>query len=363
VNKLFLLPILIFGYSAFAQQQKALTEKQLFASMDANAKEFLKESKANSVSIGIIKDGKTYTRHYGEIDRGKGNKANNSTLFEVASITKLFTGALMAKAVLDGKIKLDDDIRKYINGSYPNLEYKGTPITIKDLVSLKTGFSSDLPDKTELLKIKNDSVPFKIKKLEESYTKEHFFNDLKLIKLDTLPGKVYKYNNGSVQLAAHILENVYHKSYETLLKENILSPLNLKGTKLQTNRNEHIANGYNENGILMPNMSNTLWNSSGSLKSTLSDLTKFLRFELNQKNVIVKESQRDLLNNKNYWNGYFWDEVTDNHNGRNSRKHGGAFGTQNLFWVFPNYNIGISIITNQSGDKTYLNLYNAVQGL
>ncbi len=363
MNKLFLLPILIFGYSAFAQQQKALTEKQLFASMDANAKEFLKESKANSVSIGIIKDGKTYTRHYGEIDRGKGNKANNSTLFEVASITKLFTGALMAKAVLDGKIKLDDDIRKYINGSYPNLEYKGTPITIKDLVSLKTGFSSDLPDKTELLKIKNDSVPFKIKKLEESYTKEHFFNDLKLIKLDTLPGKVYKYNNGSVQLAAHILENVYHKSYETLLKENILSPLNLKGTKLQTNRNEHIANGYNENGILMPNMSNTLWNSSGSLKSTLSDLTKFLRFELNQKNVIVKESQRDLLNNKNYWNGYFWDEVTDNHNGRNSRKHGGAFGTQNLFWVFPNYNIGISIITNQSGDKTYLNLYNAVQGL
>ena len=119
---------MIFGFSAFAQ--KTVTEKQIYTAMDAQAELFLKESKGNSFSIGIVKDGKTYTRHYGEIDKGKGNKANNSTLFEVASVTKLFTGTLMAKAVLDGKISLDDDIRKYITGSYPNLQFNGTPVTI-----------------------------------------------------------------------------------------------------------------------------------------------------------------------------------------------------------------------------------------
>lgn len=363
MKKISLIIILFLSLNAFAQQQKPINDKQIYEIMDIQAKEFLKASKANSFSIGIVKDGKTYTRHYGEIDKGKGNRANNSTLFEIASITKLFTGILMAKAVLDGKIKLDDDIRKYITGSYPNLQYKGTPVTIKDLVSLKSGFASDLPNRKELLKVKNDSLVFKLKKLDEDYTKEKFFSDLKSMKLDTLPGKVYNYNNGTLQLTAHILENVYGKSYETLVKENVLIPLHLKNTKLYTGQNEIIAHGYNENNVLMPYIPSSLWNSAGYMKSTLSDLTQFLQFELDQKNAVVQESQRDLLNNKNYWNGYFWDEVAINYNGRNARKHGGAFGTQNLFWVYPDYNIGISIITNLSGDHTYGYLYNTVQNL
>ncbi|EJL71496.1 serine hydrolase [Chryseobacterium populi] len=361
MKKLLSIIFLISGFSAFAQ--KTITEKQIYASMNAQAEKFLKETKANSFSIGIVKDGKTYTRHYGEIDKGKGNKANNSTLFEIASITKLFTGALIAKAVLDGKIKLNDDIRKYITGSYPNLEFKGISVTIKDLVSLKSGFNKDLPDRSELFQNRNDSIAFKIEKLEKSYTKEQFFNDLKAIKVETVPGTVYNYNNGTLQLSAHILENVYGKSYETLLKENLISPLKLAHTKLHINQNETIANGYDENGVMMPFLPYSLWGAQGYLKSTLTDLTTFLKFELDKKSPLVQESQRDLLNNKNYWNAYFWDEVTINHNGRNARKHGGAFGTQNLFWVFPDYDMGISVITNQSGDNTYGNLYNSVQYL
>ncbi|WP_426480584.1 serine hydrolase [Chryseobacterium sp. R2ACT005] len=361
MKKLLCIVLLISGFYAFAQ--KILTEKQIFTSMDAQAEIFLKATKANSFSIGIVKDGKTYTKHYGEIDKGKGNKANNSTLFEIASITKLFTGTLMAKAVLDGKVSLDDDIRKYITGSYPNLQFNGTPVKIKGLVSLKSGFNKDLPDKSELLKERNDSTAFKIEKLEKAYTKEQFFKDLKSIKVETLPGTVYNYNNGTLQLTAHILENVYGKSYETLLKENILIPLKLNNTTLHINKNETIANGYDGNGNLMPFLPYSLWGSQSYLKSTLTDLTTFLKFELDKKNSLVQESQRDLLNNKNYWNAYFWDEVTINHNGRNARKHGGAFGTQNLFWVFPDYNIGISVITNQGGENTYGNLYNAVQYL
>ncbi len=353
--------ILIFGFSAFAQ--KTVTEKQIYTAMDAQAELFLKESKANSFSIGIVKEGKNYTKHYGEIDKGKGNKADNFTLFEIASVTKLFTGTLVAKAVLDGKISLDDDIRKYITGSYPNLQFNGTPVTIKDLVSLKSGFNKDLPDRSEVMKVRNDSTAFKVEKLEKAYTKEQFFKDLKSIKIQTLPGTVYNYNNGTLQLTAHILENVYGKSYETLLKENILIPLKLNHTKLHINQNEIIANGYDGKGVLMPFLPYSLWGAQGYLKSSLSDLTTFLKFELDTKNPLVQESQRDLLNNKNYWNAHFWDEVTVNHNGRNARKHGGAFGTQNLFWVFPDYNVGISVITNQGGENTYGNLYNAVQNL
>lgn len=331
--------------------------------MDAHAAAFLKASKANSVSIGIVKDGKTYTRHYGELDKGKKNRPNNTTLYEIASITKLFTGLLMAQAVLDGKVSLNDDIRKYISGSYPNLEFKGTPVTIKDLVSLKSGFGSDLPDLTEIFKGNFDHVPFRIKALEESYSREQFMKEMKLIRLDTFPGKVYRYNNGSVQLAAHMLENIYGKSYEALLKEYIFDPLHLHNTKLFLDPKDSLARGYNENNLLMPSLPNSLWNASGSLKSTLDDLLKFMQFELDSSNAVVKESQRDLLNNKTSWNGYFWDEVTTGPDGRNARKHGGAFAFQNMFWIFPDKHLGISVITNISAMPTAGQLHEVVKAL
>ncbi|MBF4516040.1 serine hydrolase [Flavobacterium sp. ANB] len=363
MKKSIIIILMGISFSCFSQQKMAtFSEKEILALMDKNAAVLLENSKSNSVSIGIVKDGKTYTKHYGEIDKGKSNQANNNTVFEVASITKLFTGLLMAQAVLEHKINLDDDIRKFITGSYPNLEYQGKPIRIKDLVSFKSGFSKDLPDTSELRKTQNDSSYIGFKKLDESYTREKFFEDLKAMKLDTLPGTKFKYSNGSVQLAAHILENVYHKSYETLLKENILSKLNMKSTALNVSKNTVIANGYNGTK-LMPTISDNLWGAAGYLKSTLGDLTKFLAFELDTKNKLVLESQRNINNSDSDFNGYFWDGIQVDENGRNCWKHGGAFGTQNMFLVYPERDLGISIIVNISNEKTANALGNAIISL
>ncbi|MGL4632377.1 MAG: serine hydrolase, partial [Leadbetterella sp.] len=277
--------------------------------------------------------------------------------------TKVFTGILMAQAVIDRKISVDDDIRKYITGTYPNLEYKGVPVTIKDLVSLKSGFSKDLPNRESIFKGDKDSIVYRIKRLEDHYTKEHFFSDLKSITLDTFPGKVYKYNNGNLQLAAHILENVYGKSYDALLQEKIFIPYGFKHTKLRLAQNENLVNGYNQQNKLMPHSSIDLWGSSGSLKSTLMDILNLVKLELDQKNTLVIESQKDLLGNKKNWKSYFWDNATYDNNGLNFRKHGGAFGTQNLLWVFPDYDMGISVLINQSDEHTANPLFDATRNL
>ncbi len=360
MKKAFSVLFILLFISCFAQQKSnSFTETEILSFMDKNAKVLLENSKANSVSIGVVKDGKTYTKHYGEIDKGKGNQANNNTVFEVASITKLFTGLLVAQAVVEGKISPEDDIRKYLTGSYPNLEYNGTSIKIKDLVSFRTGFSKDLPDTSELRKKQTDSSYIAFKKMDDEYSRDKFFEDLKTMKLDTLPGTKFKYSNGSLQLAAHILENVYHKNYETLLKENILSKLNMNSTYLKPDKSVVIANGYNGKK-LMPNISDNLWGAAGSLKSTLSDLLKLHVYEINTKNKIVAESQKNLLNSDTSWNGYFWDGIEVDNFGRNCWKHGGAFGTQNMFLVYPEIGLGISIIVNISNENTGNALGNAI---
>lgn len=106
MNKVFIFLFSILSTTIFAQQKNEL-DKNIYAILDKNAEVLLKNSKAFSVSIGIVKDRKIYTKHYGEIDKGKGNKANNNTYFEIASVTKVMTGFLMAKAVFDKKIDLN----------------------------------------------------------------------------------------------------------------------------------------------------------------------------------------------------------------------------------------------------------------
>ncbi|MBE8724813.1 serine hydrolase [Flavobacterium hungaricum] len=359
-EKIFLL-FLCLSFSCWAQ--KSISEKEVYTIMDKTASKLIEKSKANSVSIGVVKNGKTYTRHYGEIDKGKYNTASNNTVFEVASITKLFTGLLMAQAVTEGKISPDDDIRKYITGSYPNLEYQGTPIKVKDLVSFRSGFEKDLPDNSELRKNRNDTSYLAFKKMDEDYSREKFFEDLKQMKLDTLPGTKFKYCNGSLNLAAHMLENIYHKSYETLLKENILSKIGMNNSGITLNKDAVIANGYNKKGAVMPNLSDNLWMAAGGLKATLGDLVKFISYELNTKNKIVKESQRNVLNSSTSWNGYFWDYIQIDDNGQNCWKHGGAFGTQNMLIVYPERNFGLSVIVNISDDDTGNALGEAIANL
>lgn len=336
--------LILMSVNSFSQSQK-----DVYSIMDTNAAKLKEKSGAYSVSVGIVKDGKVYTKHYGEIDKGKGNIANNDTYFEIASVTKLFTGQLLAKAVLDGKISLEDDIRKFLKEDYPNLQYQGTPIKIGNLISYTTALPRSLPDEDKLYENTTDETPFLINNLESGYSKEQFYKDLKNVKLDTIPGVKYKYSNLSIELTGIILENVYGKDVETLFNENIFSGLGMHHTKFTLDKNEYLADGYYSNGRLMPHFSSNLWGSTGArTKSTLGDLMKFLKDELSSKDKVIKESQRNVENSKENWHGYFWDDYYVSEYGKVGFKHGGAFGTQTWFTIYPELNIGICMIINVS---------------
>ncbi|MDN5424202.1 MAG: beta-lactamase family protein, partial [Chryseobacterium sp.] len=103
--------LMLVSAKSFSQSQK-----EMYSIMEKTAQKLKEKSGAYSVSVGIVKDGKVYTKHYGEIDKGKGNKADDNTYFEIASVTKLFTGQLLSQGVLENKINLEDDIRKYLKG-------------------------------------------------------------------------------------------------------------------------------------------------------------------------------------------------------------------------------------------------------
>ncbi|CAH0192473.1 serine hydrolase domain-containing protein [Chryseobacterium sp. Bi04] len=298
-----------------------------------NALQLLEDKRFHSVSIAVLKDGKSTIKHFGELTIGKGNKPNDSTLYELASVTKTFTGYIAAKAVLDQKINVEDDIRIYLNEPYPNLEFRGEPIRIKHLITHTSGFPN-FPIKSE--------------------NKKAFFEGLKLINIETKPGQIYSYSNTAPELTAYILEKVYQKSYEELVSEFVLKPNNMNQTKFTLSENDRtrLVKGYNDKNVLMPNFKRTLWGGISGLHSTTTDLVKYMKLQLDPSNPIVNESHQKLYKEgADFWEGYHW-YIIENGNQLLYRHHGGIYGMQNWFVIYPKQNIGISILTNTSFNET-----------
>jgi len=104
-----------------------------------NAELFLKDKRINSVSVGIVKEGKRYSGHYGDLD-GNSTIPNDKTYYKLASVTKTMTGSLIAQAEIDKKLSIEDDIRLYLKGDYDNLAFKGEAIKIKHLRTIFLSF-------------------------------------------------------------------------------------------------------------------------------------------------------------------------------------------------------------------------------
>jgi CubicO group peptidase (beta-lactamase class C family) len=339
----YLTAILFFTFLACNSVHK--TNKQIVENaITNNATKLLEDKRFHSVSITVFKDGEATIKHFGELTIGEGNKPNDSTLYELASVTKTFTGYVAAKAVLDKKINLEDDIRIYLDEPYPNLEFKGEPIRIKHLITHTSGFPN-FPIKSE--------------------NKKAFFEGLKLIKIETIPGEVYSYSNTAPELTAYILEKVYQKPYEELVTEFILKPNKMNQTKFTLTENDktRLVKGYNDKNELMPNFNRTLWGGISGLHSTPTDLVKYMKLQLDKSNSIVNESHRKLYKEgSDFWEGYHW-YIIENEKELIYRHHGGIYGMQNWFVIYPKQNIGISIITNTSFNETGEILENVVNKL
>ena len=103
-------------------------------------------------SAGAVKDGVTRSYNYGTIQKGKNIPPTGENIYEIGSITKTFGSLILAHAVLEGRVKLDDDIRKYLRDGYPNLQYGKEPIRLIHLVNLTSRLPDNLPDMPEAFK-------------------------------------------------------------------------------------------------------------------------------------------------------------------------------------------------------------------
>jgi len=347
-----------------AMAQKNSSGAPIQKSIEKQARAFLKNKEINAVSIGVYKDGDIYTSHFGELDREKGNTPNDETIYEIASVSKTMTGYLVANAILEKKIALDDDIRIYLGKGFSNLAYDNEPITIQHLLTHTSGLPLFLPSQMNgVFEKKDPSVPFEYHELEGKFGKDDFLSALRGIQLETAPGNNYFYSNAGAEILGFILEKVYASDLDTLLQNKILETMGMPDTTLRISEEQEnrLAQGYwMRNKEKSPNQINSFWGAGSGVKSTMQDMMQYIEFQLDDTNDAMALSHQALFSRgKTAKVGFFWNLWEDKY-GRSYNHHGGTSGMQNWLFIFPKHKLGISIMTNQSGFKTPVKLRKVV---
>lgn len=349
----YFLGVAIFG-CYFVNAQLLKTDNSLKSSVDSTvniaAKEFMSNPDEVGLSIGIIHNGKAYTYNYGEIKKSTPKLPGVNNYYSIASISKTFASGLLAYAVLEKKINLDDDIRKYLDGNFPNLQYQGHPILVKHLVNHLSGLPFLIPDVSASFGNTSLTVTDIANLLYKHISKEDFFKGLHAMKLDTIPGTTFKYSNSAVILLGYILESIYKKPYEELLKEKILDSLDMDETKIVFTKNDwkRYVKAYDDKGNMIPENTESFQAAAG-IKSTVKDMLKYIRWNISEKDEAVRLMHQRMtgIAGSSFYNGLNWQIISSGHC-RVVWQEGNLPGFNCYCVNYPELNMGIVVLTNES---------------
>lgn len=332
--------------------------KDLGADIDEVAATLIEQPLLHSTSITVVYRGEEIIRHRGDMETSKPEPPTDATFYEIGSLSKTLAGTLMANAVLERRLSLDDDIRMYLQGDYPNLQYKDEAIRVRHLLSHTSGLPNMLPERTNtvLADFTDQRTPHELNAIYANYGKADFFRDLHAVEIGRAPGKEYSYSSTGTELVAHILEVVYKRDYESLLRGFLQDSAAMTDVRIRLEDADviRLAPGYHsDNPVPTTPMPQLPWGASGNVKATVPEMAKYLRFQL-ANGPAVEESHRTLVNfDPEFSIGYFWNIVSgDRLKGTYYAHHGGVPRSQCYIYIIPKYDLGIFVITNQSGDQT-----------
>ena len=230
------------------------------------------------VTIGVVAHGKREIFTYGSV------KADS--LFEIGSITKTFTGLVLAQMVEQKKVKLDDPVRELLpKGTVA--QPAGKEITLLDLSAQRSGLPR-MPDNFHPKDEQNPYADYDAKALY-AWMSSHGV---------ALPDKLeFGYSNLGVGLLGQALANRAGSSYEALVKKEVLDPFGMHDTavKLSPALTKRFATGHDENNKPAHAWDLDALAGAGALRSTAADMLTFLEAQLHPDRIKGKSAEAKTL--------------------------------------------------------------------
>ena len=248
--------------------------RRLKERIDAIVRPYVSSPNNVGVVVGVIKDGGTLTAGYGRM-RFKGATApDGSTIFEIGSMTKVFTATLLAEMAAAGMVSLDDPVEKLLPASASVPKYQGTRISLLHLAAHTSGLPR-LPDNLA-------AAPQDMRNPYASYTAERMYAFLAKHELRRSPGLKYEYSNLGGGLLGHSLSLKCGTTYEKAVTSRICRKLGMQDTlvTLSEQQKKRLAQPHMFLGMPAGYWDFDALAGAGALRSTADDILKFLAANL-----------------------------------------------------------------------------------
>ncbi|EPL4242822.1 ADC family extended-spectrum class C beta-lactamase [Acinetobacter baumannii] len=259
ISCLLLSPLFIFSTSIYAGNTPK--DQEIKKLVDQNFKPLLEKYDVPGMAVGVIQNNKKYEMYYGLQSVQDKKAVNSSTIFELGSVSKLFTATAGGYAKNKGKISFDDTPGKYWK------ELKNTPIDQVNLLQLATYTSGNLALQ----------FPDEVKTDQQVLT---FFKDWKP---KNSIGEYRQYSNPSIGLFGKVVALSMNKPFDQVLEKTIFPALGLKHSYVNVPKTQmqNYAFGYNQENQPIRVNPGPLDAPAYGVKSTLPDMLSFIHANLN----------------------------------------------------------------------------------
>jgi len=220
------------------------------------------------IVVGVIDSKGRRIVSYGALEKGDPRPLNGDTVFEIGSITKAFTGLLLADMAQHGELAITDPVAKYLPAEVKVPQRGGKQIRLEDLATHTSG----LPRLPSNLKPKDPANPY------ADYTVEQMYQFISTYELPRDIDSHFEYSNLGFGLLGHALARRAGVSYEALVASRIAKPLGMNSTAitLTPEMKSRLAVGHNEKLERVSNWDLPTMAGAGALRSTANDMLNFL---------------------------------------------------------------------------------------
>jgi CubicO group peptidase (beta-lactamase class C family) len=342
--------IISFTFFLFVSLALFSQEKADFDTYIANS---VKNFELPGLAIAVVKDGEVvFEKAYGVTNQESGEEMETEDVFAIASLSKAFTAAAIGMLVDEGKLQWNDRVRKYIKGFDLSDEYVASQLTIKDLLSHRSGFNT----------FDGDLLWY-----GTTYSREEIIDRFSRYKMSYDLRSEYGYQNIMFIIAGEVVEEVSGMSWEEFIRQRIFEPLDMD------NSYATFAGFEGEDDKALPHVKGELdairnYDKSGgaaAISSNVEDLSHWIQMWLNKgvydedtllqlktwqtildMHTPITPSTFDRSNNvefKGYGLGWF----LMSYEGHKVAYHGGGLpGYISKIFIIPAENLGGVILSN-----------------
>jgi CubicO group peptidase (beta-lactamase class C family) len=339
------------GFPVDAQQPAVPTAGAAQTALPSDAeilaiiKQRVDDKRSAGIVVGVIDaDGRQRIVSYGDPGPGQPQLDGNS-VFEIGSISKVFTSTVLAQLVQEGKVRLEDPAQKYVPATVHLPVRNGRAITLGNLAMQNSG----LPRMPSNFKPADAANPY------ADYTVQQMYDFLSSYQLTRDPGAEFEYSNLGVGLLGHVLSRVTGLSYEELERQRVWTPLRMTNTAITFTpwMKAHLAVGHDAQGNVTANWDLPTLAGAGAIRSTTNDMLKFLDANLHpdrgalQQAMAFAHQQRAPAGNMGI--GLNWLIL---HAGPDSIiwHNGGTGGYRTFIGFDPSRKTGVVVMTNSGNE-------------